>query len=77
VVTFYTGIILLALPITIVASCFNQFYPDWVKEFGTEEQQLEHAGTGQFSRRSVTSMDLSLLEAPGRPPETEPSRAWT
>merc|ERR1712176_478849 len=76
VVTFYTGIILLALPITIVASCFNQFYPDWVKEFGTEQQQLEHAGKLSIIR-SRSSKDLSLLDAPEHPPETEPSCAWT
>jgi len=33
VITFYTGIILLALPVTIVGGSFSKFYPDWVKEF--------------------------------------------
>jgi len=31
--TFYLGIILLALPLSIVGGSFNKFYPDWVKEF--------------------------------------------
>eukprot|EP00929_Paragymnodinium_shiwhaense_P080561 TRINITY_DN42022_c0_g1_i1.p1 TRINITY_DN42022_c0_g1~~TRINITY_DN42022_c0_g1_i1.p1 ORF type:complete len:919 (+),score=145.64 TRINITY_DN42022_c0_g1_i1:108-2864(+) len=34
VLTFYTGIVLIALPITIVGGCFNNHYPDWVKQFG-------------------------------------------
>merc|ERR1712110_1171266 len=33
VLTFYTGIVLLALPITIVGGTFSKYYPDWVKEF--------------------------------------------
>merc|ERR1711972_1188136 len=33
IATFYTGIILLALPITIVAERFNAHYPDWIREF--------------------------------------------
>ena len=33
VMTFYTGIILLALPVTIVGGSFNKYYPEWLKEF--------------------------------------------
>jgi len=36
ILTFYTGIILLALPVTIVSQAFNKFYPAFVKEFGTQ-----------------------------------------
>jgi hypothetical protein len=40
VATFYTGIVLIALPITIVVGCFNKHYPDWVKEFGSKPKVL-------------------------------------
>mmetsp|Transcript_17683 Transcript_17683/g.40988 ORF Transcript_17683/g.40988 Transcript_17683/m.40988 type:complete len:909 (+) Transcript_17683:97-2823(+) len=33
VLTSYTGIILLALPVTIVGGSFNKYYPEWVAEF--------------------------------------------
>jgi hypothetical protein len=33
ILTFYSGIILLALPISVVGRCFNKYYPDWVKNF--------------------------------------------
>eukprot|EP00929_Paragymnodinium_shiwhaense_P049870 TRINITY_DN25151_c0_g2_i1.p1 TRINITY_DN25151_c0_g2~~TRINITY_DN25151_c0_g2_i1.p1 ORF type:complete len:1096 (+),score=187.23 TRINITY_DN25151_c0_g2_i1:95-3382(+) len=38
---FYTGIVLIALPITIVGGCFNKYYPDWVKEFGSAPKETE------------------------------------
>jgi len=40
VMSFYTGIVLLALPITIVNSAFNKYYPLWLKEFGSASEQL-------------------------------------
>lgn len=33
VVTFYSGIILFTLPVTVVGGCFNNYYPQWVKDF--------------------------------------------
>jgi voltage-gated potassium channel Kch len=36
--TFYTGIVLIALPITVISGAFNKYYPDWVKEFGHEQE---------------------------------------
>merc|ERR1711977_810291 len=33
VATFYSGIILFTLPVTVVGGCFNKYYPDWVKDF--------------------------------------------
>eukprot|EP00929_Paragymnodinium_shiwhaense_P037451 TRINITY_DN19953_c1_g1_i1.p1 TRINITY_DN19953_c1_g1~~TRINITY_DN19953_c1_g1_i1.p1 ORF type:complete len:879 (+),score=155.89 TRINITY_DN19953_c1_g1_i1:159-2795(+) len=33
IATFYTGIILLALPVTVVGQAFNKYYPDFVEEF--------------------------------------------
>jgi hypothetical protein len=33
ILTFYTGIVLLALPVTIVSGSFGKFYPAFVKEF--------------------------------------------
>eukprot|EP00928_Gymnodinium_smaydae_P093704 TRINITY_DN77_c2_g1_i1.p1 TRINITY_DN77_c2_g1~~TRINITY_DN77_c2_g1_i1.p1 ORF type:complete len:945 (-),score=187.41 TRINITY_DN77_c2_g1_i1:40-2874(-) len=38
VVTFYTGIVLLALPINVVGGCFNKYYPDWVKKFASSAE---------------------------------------
>lgn len=37
-VTFYLGIILLALPLTIVGQSFNKFYPSWVQGFQNPSQ---------------------------------------
>eukprot|EP00929_Paragymnodinium_shiwhaense_P030809 TRINITY_DN17389_c1_g2_i2.p1 TRINITY_DN17389_c1_g2~~TRINITY_DN17389_c1_g2_i2.p1 ORF type:complete len:805 (-),score=118.37 TRINITY_DN17389_c1_g2_i2:154-2568(-) len=34
IATFYTGIVLLALPVTIVSGSFSKFYPDFIAEFG-------------------------------------------
>eukprot|EP00929_Paragymnodinium_shiwhaense_P111773 TRINITY_DN80060_c0_g1_i1.p1 TRINITY_DN80060_c0_g1~~TRINITY_DN80060_c0_g1_i1.p1 ORF type:complete len:859 (-),score=143.81 TRINITY_DN80060_c0_g1_i1:143-2719(-) len=43
VATFYTGIVLLALPVTIVSSSFSKFYPQFVEDF----QQIQgEASTG-------------------------------
>lgn len=60
VTTFYTGIVLLALPVTIVGGSFSKFYPDFVEEFGELQQQDKHAkrpqvkiGTAEFIARVV------------------------
>jgi hypothetical protein len=47
VVTFYTGIVLIALPITIISGCFNKRYPEYLSEFGTgrPEDAIEHEGS--------------------------------
>lgn len=45
IITFYTGIVLVALPITIVGGSFTKFYPLWVEEWLTpaQEQRDEEA----------------------------------
>merc|ERR1740138_253897 len=43
ILTFYLGIVLLALPLTIVGQSFQKFYPQWVKEFhGSDEEGPLH-----------------------------------
>eukprot|EP00929_Paragymnodinium_shiwhaense_P035030 TRINITY_DN18991_c0_g1_i1.p1 TRINITY_DN18991_c0_g1~~TRINITY_DN18991_c0_g1_i1.p1 ORF type:complete len:898 (+),score=174.63 TRINITY_DN18991_c0_g1_i1:82-2694(+) len=39
IATFYTGIVLIALPITIIGGCFNKYYPDFVAEFEPPESE--------------------------------------
>jgi voltage-gated potassium channel Kch len=39
--TFYVGIVLLALPITIVGGSFTKYYQVWVDEFAAEEEPNE------------------------------------
>jgi len=63
--TFYTGIILLALPITIVAERFNAHYPDWIREFGTDSQ-----------RANQTQVDLDSLANQQSGPLEEKLQAW-
>jgi hypothetical protein len=41
IMTFYSGIILLALPISVVGRCFNKYYPDWVKSFPDKTAEEE------------------------------------
>eukprot|EP00929_Paragymnodinium_shiwhaense_P075995 TRINITY_DN3896_c0_g1_i1.p1 TRINITY_DN3896_c0_g1~~TRINITY_DN3896_c0_g1_i1.p1 ORF type:complete len:951 (+),score=193.05 TRINITY_DN3896_c0_g1_i1:111-2963(+) len=44
VVSFYVGIVLLALPITIVGGSFQKFYPEWVSEFEVNAMNKERKG---------------------------------
>lgn len=65
VITFYAGIILLALPVTIVGGSFGKFYPDWVKEFkgGADLERIDDADGS-----SVQKLPLEKCEVP--PPAT-------
>eukprot|EP00929_Paragymnodinium_shiwhaense_P049869 TRINITY_DN25151_c0_g1_i2.p1 TRINITY_DN25151_c0_g1~~TRINITY_DN25151_c0_g1_i2.p1 ORF type:complete len:940 (+),score=147.70 TRINITY_DN25151_c0_g1_i2:115-2934(+) len=45
VAAFYTGIVLIALPITIVGGCFNTYYPRWVQQFMEGEAGSYEKGT--------------------------------
>jgi hypothetical protein len=38
IMTFYLGIVLLALPLTIIGQSFNKFYPQWMATFQSEEE---------------------------------------
>jgi len=69
VVTFYTGIILLALPVTIVGGSFNKYYPEWLKEFGgrNSEESSEEGGD--------TTSTAELLSHVGKFELPEPSSA--
>jgi len=54
VLTFYTGIILLALPVTIVGGSFNKYYPEWLKEFGGRSGEE----TGEEGGDTTSTVDL-------------------
>jgi hypothetical protein len=41
VMTFFTGVVLLAMPVTILGGSFSKFYPDFVEEFGAMAEQQE------------------------------------
>jgi hypothetical protein len=64
VTTFYTGIVLIALPITIVGGEFSKLYPDWVKEFGSQaamggEQSLD--GVRNRNPSNSSQSDLAQI----------------
>eukprot|EP00929_Paragymnodinium_shiwhaense_P035033 TRINITY_DN18991_c1_g1_i2.p1 TRINITY_DN18991_c1_g1~~TRINITY_DN18991_c1_g1_i2.p1 ORF type:complete len:910 (+),score=147.28 TRINITY_DN18991_c1_g1_i2:140-2869(+) len=45
VMTFYTGIVLISLPITVVGGSFNKHYPDFMEEFGGAPDGFRKAGS--------------------------------
>eukprot|EP00929_Paragymnodinium_shiwhaense_P049868 TRINITY_DN25151_c0_g1_i1.p1 TRINITY_DN25151_c0_g1~~TRINITY_DN25151_c0_g1_i1.p1 ORF type:complete len:958 (+),score=146.13 TRINITY_DN25151_c0_g1_i1:59-2875(+) len=45
IAAFYAGIVLIALPITIVGGCFNTYYPRWVQQFMEGEAGSYEKGT--------------------------------
>mmetsp|Transcript_112718 Transcript_112718/g.318549 ORF Transcript_112718/g.318549 Transcript_112718/m.318549 type:complete len:865 (-) Transcript_112718:100-2694(-) len=62
--TFYVGIVLIALPITIVGSSFNKHYPIWVKEFG------------DGGRDAMSTPMLSDAKDPNDALGDPPNKAW-
>eukprot|EP00929_Paragymnodinium_shiwhaense_P097428 TRINITY_DN5910_c0_g1_i1.p1 TRINITY_DN5910_c0_g1~~TRINITY_DN5910_c0_g1_i1.p1 ORF type:complete len:881 (+),score=166.62 TRINITY_DN5910_c0_g1_i1:118-2760(+) len=44
--TFYTGIVLIALPITIISGCFNKRYPEYLSEFGGNQPHIKDDDEG-------------------------------
>jgi len=65
ILTFYTGIVLLALPLTIVSQSFNKYYPDFVQEFGTaaEKQVFQKNTPGDLLLNlHQTTDELELLK---------------
>lgn len=63
--TFTFGIVLLALPLSIIGGSFNKFYPDWVAEFspvGTED----HAVTTEKAQEILDSVADNRLRKEAR-----------
>jgi hypothetical protein len=48
---FYLGIVLLALPLSIVGQSFQKFYPQWVQEF----HRLDHENDSKHDKKSTVS----------------------
>jgi len=60
IANFYLGIVLLALPLTIVGQSFNKFYPQWVAQFvkkGSMTQMLE-SPKGRMLRLKASTVDI-------------------
>mmetsp|Transcript_117810 Transcript_117810/g.305812 ORF Transcript_117810/g.305812 Transcript_117810/m.305812 type:complete len:909 (-) Transcript_117810:121-2847(-) len=71
VLVFATGIILLAMPITILGGSFSRYYEDWVKEFG--ELVLESAAVNEG--RSSNDADVPACVEAGEDSKS-PKMAW-
>eukprot|EP00928_Gymnodinium_smaydae_P042461 TRINITY_DN28590_c0_g3_i1.p1 TRINITY_DN28590_c0_g3~~TRINITY_DN28590_c0_g3_i1.p1 ORF type:complete len:841 (+),score=69.98 TRINITY_DN28590_c0_g3_i1:94-2616(+) len=71
ITTFYTGIVLVALPLTIVGGSFNKYYPEWVKEFQAKELKMDSP------RRSSGRKVFPECPDDIRPPDqATPGVAW-
>jgi len=71
---FYLGIVLLALPLSIVGQSFNKFYPDWVKDFegtASEEEMDERIDEGTETA-SACSFTPSFSLPPKSPSKLAP-----
>eukprot|EP00928_Gymnodinium_smaydae_P013925 TRINITY_DN15047_c0_g3_i3.p1 TRINITY_DN15047_c0_g3~~TRINITY_DN15047_c0_g3_i3.p1 ORF type:complete len:853 (-),score=114.02 TRINITY_DN15047_c0_g3_i3:381-2939(-) len=86
VMTFYSGILLLALPITIVGGCFNKYYPEWVKNFGDslekglDKRELPGTTASPGAIEGETNLSSVVPIEPGSvgPQERDgPSEAWS
>jgi len=64
--TFYLGIVLLALPLSIVGQSFNKFYPSWIHAF----QELE-----EISRAKTLMLDFVVDDLDGPSPRPSPRPA--
>eukprot|EP00928_Gymnodinium_smaydae_P029432 TRINITY_DN22171_c0_g1_i2.p1 TRINITY_DN22171_c0_g1~~TRINITY_DN22171_c0_g1_i2.p1 ORF type:complete len:894 (+),score=111.10 TRINITY_DN22171_c0_g1_i2:401-2683(+) len=70
VFTFYAGIFLVALPLTVIGGSFNKFYPAWMKEFQTTIPSfLEEPPITKSSRLVDGSEKLAIADACVRPQE--------
>jgi len=57
---FYTGIILLALPVTIIGDKFTVYYPDWARAMGQElDEEFEEVAANPFGRHKRASRRAS------------------
>jgi len=55
-VCFYTGIILLALPVTIIGDKFTVYYPDWARAMGQPlDKEFEEVAANPFGRHARAS----------------------
>jgi len=75
VLTFYTGIVLLALPITIVGGTFAKYYPDWVKAFASDDDKPENESGSRNSSKETP--ETATLHQPAQQPETLPQPTQT
>mmetsp|Transcript_38795 Transcript_38795/g.76903 ORF Transcript_38795/g.76903 Transcript_38795/m.76903 type:complete len:893 (-) Transcript_38795:109-2787(-) len=85
VTTSYVGILLIALPITIVGGNFSNHFDEWVRSMDLESsanQQL--SGTSQFSEHKAETRsnrlpalpaDSEAVEAPKNTPDTSPCKS--
>jgi len=69
VITFYSGIVLLALPITIVGGSFTKFYPVWVAEWitGPAKERARLEGRVVVSPRNSRPARTSRMSMNIRP----------
>lgn len=57
---FYTGIILLALPVTIIGDKFTVYYPDWARAMGQQlDEEFEEVAANPFGRHKRASQRAS------------------
>lgn len=82
VLLFYVGIVLLALPITVVGGSFTKYYHKWVHEYVEKDdeegvlngEQESAAAARQLGARGVAgpSLDRPAAEVEGRRPSSAP-----